>query len=82
VEHRFHLSNQSAGAWLWDELKGFLLSLLLGGLLAEIVYGAIRAWPLHGGWWRGGIHRAQRLFCAIAPRRALSYLLQIQAAAG
>jgi len=49
VEHRFHLSNQSTGAWLWDELKGFLLSLVLGGVLAEIVYGAIRVWPLH--WW-------------------------------
>src|SRR3954452_23084921 len=34
IEHRFHLSNQSVGAWLWDEAKGFLLGLAIGGLLA------------------------------------------------
>src|SRR5437016_8760453 len=49
VEHRFHLSNQSFGAWLWDEAKGWLVSLLLSAMLAELVYWSMRAWPLH--WW-------------------------------
>src|ERR1041385_657513 len=37
VEHRFQLSNQKVGAWAWDELKGWLVGLAIGGLLAEII---------------------------------------------
>jgi STE24 endopeptidase len=49
IEHRFQLSNQSLGSWLWDELKGWLLGLAIGSLLAEIVYWAIRSSPQN--WW-------------------------------
>ncbi len=49
MEHRFHLSNQSLGAWLFDELKGWLLGLVLGILLGEMVYWLIRT---QGDiWW-------------------------------
>ena len=49
VEHRFQLSNQSLGAWLWDETKGFLVSLVLSAVLAELIYWTMRTWPQH--WW-------------------------------
>ena len=49
LEHRFHLSNQSAGSWIWDEIKGLLVGLVLGAVVAELVYWTIRAFPDH--WW-------------------------------
>jgi STE24 endopeptidase len=49
LEHRFHLSNQGWGSWVWDEIKGWLLGLVLGTVAAEIVYASIRAWP--DFWW-------------------------------
>jgi len=49
LEHRYHLSNQSLGSWLWDEVKGWILTLVLGAVVAEIVYAAIRRSPQN--WW-------------------------------
>jgi STE24 endopeptidase len=49
LEHRFHLSNQKLGSWIKDQFKGWILGLLLGTLLAEIVYGLMRTSPEH--WW-------------------------------
>src|SRR5919201_70050 len=33
LEHRFHLSNQSFASWLWDEVKGWLVGLVLAAIL-------------------------------------------------
>ncbi len=49
LEHRFHLSNQSARSWAWDQVKSWLVTLVLGALLAEIIYFAIRREPQY--WW-------------------------------
>jgi len=49
LEHRFKLSNQKFGAWVWDEVKGFLLGLVLGSIVVELLYLIIRQWPQH--WW-------------------------------
>ena len=49
VEHRFHLSNQKLGGWLWDELKGWFVSFLLMAVLIEIIYYFIRVSPQY--WW-------------------------------
>jgi STE24 endopeptidase len=49
LEHRFHLSNQSFASWVWDEVKGWLVALILGAIAAEIVYTVIRKAP--GQWW-------------------------------
>ncbi|HEU5413237.1 MAG TPA: M48 family metallopeptidase, partial [Candidatus Angelobacter sp.] len=49
VEHRFNLSSQRLGSWLRDSAKGWLLGLVLGALLCEIVYALIRTSPDH--WW-------------------------------
>jgi STE24 endopeptidase len=49
LERRFHLSNQRLGSWAWDEIKGFLVGIVLGGVVVELVYFTIRQWPQH--WW-------------------------------
>lgn len=49
VEHRYHLSNQSFGAWLWDQAKGFLLSIVLSVFFAELFYFMVR--NLRQSWW-------------------------------
>jgi STE24 endopeptidase len=49
LERRFQLSTQKTRSWLWDETKGFLVGLLFGGIIAEILYFTIRQSPQH--WW-------------------------------
>lgn len=49
LERRFHLSHQKVGSWLWDEVKGFLVGAILGGVVVELVYFTIRQWPQY--WW-------------------------------
>lgn len=49
LERRFHLSNQKFASWAWDEVKGFLIGIVLGGVVVELVYFTIRQWPQH--WW-------------------------------
>ena len=49
LERRFKLSNQSLGSWAWDEFKGFLVGLVMGTLVVELLYFTIRQWPEH--WW-------------------------------
>ncbi len=49
LERRFKLSNQRFGSWAWDEVKGFLVGLVLGSIVVELLYFTIRQWPQH--WW-------------------------------
>lgn len=49
LEHRYNLSNQKLGAWLWDETKGFLVGLVLASIIVELLYFIIRAAPQY--WW-------------------------------
>jgi STE24 endopeptidase len=49
LEHRFNLSNQRLGSWIKDEIKGWVLGLVLATVVAEIIYGLIRTSPTH--WW-------------------------------
>jgi len=49
LEHRFHLSNQKLGSWLWDQVKGFLVGLVFAGIVVEIIYYVLRMWPRQ--WW-------------------------------
>ena len=48
LPHRFNLSNQNLGGWLGDLAKGLLLSVVLGGLLIEIIYAVLLLSP---DWW-------------------------------
>jgi STE24 endopeptidase len=47
LPHRYGLSHQSLGAWLWDGLKGAALGGVIGLALVEAVYALMRATP----WW-------------------------------
>ncbi len=49
LEHQYHLSNQKLRGWLWDECKGWLVSLVLGTIMVELIYGIIRVAPQR--WW-------------------------------
>jgi STE24 endopeptidase len=49
LEHVYHLSDQRLRSWLWDEAKTFLLSFVLAGIAAELVYWTIRFSPQQ--WW-------------------------------
>ena len=49
VEHNYHLSNQKLGSWLWDQFKGFLVSVILASIVAVILYSILREYALH--WW-------------------------------
>ncbi|MGH9502449.1 MAG: M48 family metallopeptidase [Terriglobales bacterium] len=49
LEHRFQLSNMRFRAWVWDESKGFLVSLVLATILVELLYFIMRQAPER--WW-------------------------------
>ena len=49
LEHQYNLSNQKMRSWLWDEIKSWLLGLVLGTVFVEIVYAIIRIAPQR--WW-------------------------------
>lgn len=64
LERRYKLSNQRFSAWVWDEIKGFLVGLVLGTIAVELVYLSIRLWPLH--WWIVGWALFMGLFILLA----------------
>jgi STE24 endopeptidase len=49
VEHRYGLSNQSAGAWFVEQLKGLGIGLLLGPPLLQGAFWVIGRYPRR--WW-------------------------------
>ena len=49
LEHSYHLSNQKLGGWLWDQTKGFLVSVVLASIVAIIFYSILREFALR--WW-------------------------------
>jgi STE24 endopeptidase len=49
LERKFQLSTQNTRSWLWDEAKGFLVGLVLAGIVVELLYFMIRQSPQH--WW-------------------------------
>ncbi len=49
LERRFKLSTQRFRSWAWDEVKGFLVGLVLGCVVVETLYFTIRQWPQN--WW-------------------------------
>lgn len=49
TEHKFNLSVQSLPSWLWDYVKGFLISLIIGLPLMEAVYYLLKNYPNY--WW-------------------------------
>ncbi len=51
-EHQYGMATQSLGPWLGDQGKGFLLGLVLGGIVAMVLFGLVRR--LARTWWIWG----------------------------
>ncbi|MEX1137991.1 MAG: M48 family metallopeptidase [Bacteroidota bacterium] len=49
LEHKYRLSNQSLGAWLWERTKGLLVGLPLGAILLITLFFCIRTYEAL--WW-------------------------------
>jgi STE24 endopeptidase len=49
LERRYQLSNQRLRAWLKDEAKGLIVTLVIAAVIAELLYFAIRQYPEN--WW-------------------------------
>ncbi len=49
IEHKYNFSNQNIKAWLFDQLKGFLVSLILGLIVVNIFYLIVNYFP--SLWW-------------------------------
>jgi STE24 endopeptidase len=51
-EHQYGMSNQTLGAWLWDQAKGLGIGLVLGTLTLVAIYAVLRKAPRT--WWLWG----------------------------
>lgn len=49
LEHRFGLSTQKFRSWVWEEVKGILVSSVIGLVLLEGLYLLLGSFPM--GWW-------------------------------
>ena len=49
LPHRFGQSNQTLRGWVTDQLKGIAIGALLGGVMLEVIYAVLRAFP--DTWW-------------------------------
>lgn len=49
LPHRYGQSNQTLKAWLWDQLKGLLITGILGLIILEVIYALLGAFPQT--WW-------------------------------
>jgi STE24 endopeptidase len=67
IEHRYHLSNQSLGRWLWERLKGTLISLPIAIGLVVLLFFCIR---VYGGWWWFPVAAAVTLLSIVLARLA------------
>jgi STE24 endopeptidase len=51
-EHKYGLATQTFGPWLGDQTKGLAVNLVLGGVLAILLFGVVRRLPRT--WWIWG----------------------------
>jgi len=51
-EHKYGLATQTFGPWMGDQLKNLGVNLVLGGLLAMMLFGVVRRLPRT--WWIWG----------------------------
>jgi STE24 endopeptidase len=54
LPHRFELSTQKFKGWMTDQVKGVIISGLLGGLVLETIYAILRAYPQTWWLWAAG----------------------------
>jgi STE24 endopeptidase len=51
-EHKYGLATQTFGPWMGDQMKGLGVNLVLGGVLAMLLFGIVRRLPRT--WWIWG----------------------------
>ena len=51
-EHKYGLATQTFGPWMGDQMKALGVNLMLGGLLAMLLFGVVRRYPRT--WWIWG----------------------------
>jgi STE24 endopeptidase len=51
-EWKYGLATQTFGAWTWDQIKGLMIGLVLGGLVVVLLFGVVRKLPRT--WWIWG----------------------------
>jgi STE24 endopeptidase len=51
-EHKYGLATQTFGPWMGDQFKSLLVNLVLGGILAVLLFGIVRR--LQRTWWIWG----------------------------
>lgn len=68
LEHRFRLSNRSCAGWLWDHMKGMLVTLPIAGGLGTAAYACLEAFG-HAWWLPVGalVTLASVLVAGVAP---------------
>jgi STE24 endopeptidase len=51
-EWKYGLATQTFGPWMWDQIKGLGVGLVLGGILTVVLFGVVRKLPRT--WWIWG----------------------------
>jgi STE24 endopeptidase len=51
-ERQYGLATQTFGPWMFDQMKGLLLSVILGGIVVTLLFGVVRRLPRT--WWIWG----------------------------
>jgi STE24 endopeptidase len=49
LPHRFGQKNETLRGWIGDQVKGLLIGGILGGIVLEVIYAVLRAFP--DTWW-------------------------------
>lgn len=64
-EHKYGLATQSFGPWMGDQFKALLVNLVLGGLLAVLLFGVVRKLPRSWWIWGAAVMTAFTVFVAL-----------------
>jgi len=73
-EHQYGLATQTFGPWMGDQLKELLVGLVLGGILAVVLFGVVRKFPRTWHLWGAGV---TLLFIAFVQLIAPVYILPL-----
>src|SRR5271165_5320956 len=54
-ERQYGLATQTFGPWAWDQTKGLMIGIVLGGILAMLLFGIVRRLPRTWWIWGAGV---------------------------